>query len=76
MTTTFKNTWSPRTGLHQATTKSAKTEKPGETREAWTYTRGIILRVLDNFPDALQAIRDAIAEARRTCPRELIYEPA
>jgi hypothetical protein len=75
MTTTFKDTWTPRTGVHQPSTKSAKTE-PGETREAWTYTRGIILRVLDNFPDALQAIRDAIAEARRTCPRELIREPA
>ena len=81
MITTFTNKWSPRTGVHAAPTKSAKTEtaaatEPRETREAWAYTRGIILGVLDNFPDALQAVRDAIAEARRTCPKELLHEPA
>ena len=76
MITTFSDRWSPRTALHSApTTKSAKTE-PKETRESWAYTRGIILGVLDNFPDALQAVRDAIAEARRTCPREWLHEPA
>jgi hypothetical protein len=80
--TTFSDKWSPRTGLHSAPpTKSAKTQsgetsQPRETREAWAYTRGIILGVLDKFPDALQAVRDAIAEASRTCPRELLHEPA
>jgi len=82
MISTLSDKWSPRTGLRDApTTKSAKTEsgetsQPRETREAWAYTRGIILGVLDNFPDALQAVRDAIAEARRTCPREWLHEPA
>jgi hypothetical protein len=79
MITTFSDKWSPRTGVHaEPKTKSAKTEtgEPRETREAWAYTRGIILGVLDNFPDALQAVRDAIAEARRTCPKELLHEPA
>ena len=75
MITTFSDTWSPRTGLHKAVTKSAKTES-SETAESWIYTRGIMLRVLNNFPDALQAIRDAISEARRTCPRELLHGPA
>ena len=79
MITTFSDKWTPRTGVHAAPkTKSAKTE-PGEireTREAWAYTRGIILGVLDKFPDALQAVRDAVAEARRTCPKELLHEPA
>ena len=81
MITTFSDKWGPRTGVHAAPkTKSAKTEagetREKETREAWAYTRGIILGVLDKFPDALQAVRDAIAEAHRTCPRELLHEPA
>ena len=76
MITTFSDKWSPRTGLHTGPkTKSAKTE-PSETMESWVYTRGIMLRVLYKFPDALQAIRDALTEARRTCPRELLHEPA
>jgi len=74
MIVTFKSSWSPRTGLHQASEKSTKTE-PSETVDQWIYTRGIILRVLGRFPDALQAIRDALAEVRRPCPREL-HEPA
>jgi hypothetical protein len=76
MITTFSDKWSPRTGLHtEPKTKSAKTE-PSETMESWVYTRSIMLRVLYKLPDALQAIRDAIAEARRTCPKELLHEPA
>ena len=81
MITTFSDKWRPRTGLYQTPkTKSAKPEpretREKETREAWAYTRGIILGVLDKFPDALQAVRDAVAEARRTCPKELLHEPA
>jgi len=75
MITTCSDKWSPRTGLHNALTKSAKTE-PSETMENLVYTRGIMLRVRYKFPDALQAIPDALTEARRTCPRELIHKPA
>ena len=74
MITTFNSTWSPRTGVHSVPEKSAEQE-PGETVDQWIYTRGNILRVLGRFPDALQAIRDALAEIRRPCPREL-HEPA
>ena len=66
MITTCSDKWSPRTGLHNALTKSAKTE-PSETMENLVRYK---------FPDALQAIRDALTEARRTCPRELIHKPA
>ena len=77
MITTFSNTWKPRTGLQKAIAESAKTKnEAGESPESWTYTRGIILRVLGDFPDVLQAVRDALAEARRACPRELLHEPA
>ena len=78
MITTFSDKWSPRNGVHAALkTKSAKTD-PGEireTREAWAYTRGVILGVPDKFPDALQAVRDAVAEARCNYPRELLHDP-
>jgi hypothetical protein len=74
MITTFSNAWSPRTGLHQLAAKSAKTETR-QSDDGWDYTRGIILRVLGTFPEALQAVRDALREARRTGPREP-YDPA
>ncbi len=54
--------------------KSAERETD-QTSEEWVHTRGIILRVLGNFPDALEAIREALAAAPRACPKEL-YEPA
>jgi hypothetical protein len=74
MITTFSDKWTPRTGVHAAPTKSAKTESR-ETDQDWDYTRGIILRILGTFPEALQAVRDALREARRTGPKEL-YDPA
>ena len=74
MITTFSDTWSPRTGLHKVAAKSAKTE-PRETDDGWDYTRGIIIRVLGTFPEALQAVRDALREAHRTGPKQL-YDPA
>lgn len=74
MIVTFKTTWTPRTGVHETPKKSAKSET-GQTSEEWVHTRGIILRVLCNFPDALNAIREALAAAPRACPKEL-YEPA
>jgi hypothetical protein len=73
MITTFSNTWKPRTGLHKALAKSAKTESR-ETDDGWDYTRGIIIRVLGTFPEAMQAVRDALREARRSETRE-IYDP-
>jgi hypothetical protein len=60
--------------LNQWRWKSAKQEPTHGTAEEWVYTRGVILRVLGRFPDALTAIRDALAEVRRACPKEL-YEP-
>ena len=75
MITTFSNKWTPRTGVHAApATKSAKTE-PREADDTWDYTRGVIIRVLGTFPEAMQAVRDALREARRTGPKEL-YDPA
>ncbi len=74
MITTFQNTWSPRTGLDKVLAKSPKTENR-ETNDGWDYTRGIIIRVLGTFPEALQAVRDALREAHRTGPKEL-YDPA
>ena len=74
MITTFSDSWSPRTGLPKLDAKSAKTETR-ETDDGWDYTRGVILRVLGTFPEALQAVRDALREARRTGPKEL-YDPA
>ena len=74
MITTFTDNWTPRTGVHSAPAKSAKTEAR-ETDQDWDYTRGIILRILGTFPEALQAVRDALREARRTGPKEL-YDPA
>ena len=47
----------------------------GETDDGWDYTRGIIIRVLGTFPEALQPVRDALREARRSGPRGL-YNPA
>jgi hypothetical protein len=77
MITTFSNTWKPRTGLYKAVAENAKSKnQAGESPESWTYTRGIILRVLGDFPDVLQKVRDALAEARRACPRELLHDPA
>ena len=77
MITTFSNTWKPRTGLHLAIADSAKTKiEAPETLHDWTYTRGIIIKVLGTFPEALQSVRDALAEARRTCPRDLREQPA
>ena len=70
----FKSSWTPRTGLHAARKKAAGRETT-QTAEEWIYTRGIILRVLGSFPDALKAIRGALETARRACPKEL-YEPA
>jgi hypothetical protein len=49
-------------------------ETAGETPEQWTYTRGVILRVLSRFPDALEAIREALIACQRPCPKEL-HEP-
>ena len=74
MITTFSDKWSPRTGLHTAPTKSAKTESR-EADDNWDYTRGVIIRVLGTFPEAMQAVRDALREASRTGPKEL-YDPA
>jgi hypothetical protein len=77
MITTFSNTWKPRTGLHKALAESAKKQNEApESPHDWTYTRGIIIKVLGDFPNALQAVRDALAEARRTCPRDLREQPA
>jgi len=75
MITTFSDTWSPRTGFRKAAAKSVKTE-PRETDDGWDYTRGIIIRVLGTFPEALQAVRDALRAARRSAPSELLQEPA
>ena len=77
MITTFSNTWKPRTGLHLAIAESAKKQNEApESPHDWTYTRGIIIKVLGTFPEALQAVRDALAEARRNCPRDLAPTPA
>jgi hypothetical protein len=73
MINTFSDTWKPRTGLPQTIAKSTKTE-PRENDDSWDYTRGIIIRVLGTFPEAMQAVRDALREARRTGPQEL-YDP-
>jgi hypothetical protein len=75
MTGNFKSSWTPRTGLHKVREKSAEAESSHGTSQEWIYTRGIILRVLGRFPEALTAIREALSEVRRPCPREL-YEPA
>ena len=70
MISVFKSSWTPRTGVHSAPKKSAGRQS-SETPEEWIYTRGIILRVLGSFPDALAAIRGALETARRACPKEL-----
>jgi len=76
MITTFSDKWTPRTGVHTASAKSGKAKTEArETDDTWDYTRGVIIRVLGTFPEAMQAVRDALREARRTGPKEL-YDPA
>ncbi len=75
MTNVFKDSWTPRTGVNTPPKKKSTERECSETSEQWIYTRGIILRVLGRFPDALTAIREALADARRACPKEL-YDPA
>jgi len=70
----FLSTWTPRTGVHKAKESEEKKSAKQDTPEDWTYTRGIVLRTIGRFPDAMAAVREALAAARRSTPKEL-YEP-
>ena len=77
MTVTFNiflSTWSPRTGVHKAKESEEKKSAKQGTIDDWIYTRGLMLRVLGRFPDAVAAIREALEAAHRAAPQEL-YEP-
>ena len=67
MIVTLTIKWKRRTKPRAKTTPAADPER--EHRE-WVATRGVILRVLNRFPETLVAVRQALDEYRDQIERQ------
>ena len=50
--------------------KTAAASDPEREYREWTATRGVILRVLDRFPETLAAVRQALHDYRDLIERQ------